>query len=82
MSNKRLTYTDEFGEELQDFGCGVVNIPPVVGRHAGWPILRGPVVQEVGQQLGRPARAIETLVEDGSKHRVRQQSLIPKGKKM
>lgn len=76
--DKRITYTEEFGEELQDFGSGVVNIAPVAGWHARWTILRGPVVEEVGQKLSCPPCAVETLVEDSSKHWIRQQFLILK----
>lgn len=66
-TNKRITYTKEVGEKLQDLGSAVVNIPPVTGRHADWTILWRPVVQEVGQQLCCPSCAIETLVEGSSK---------------
>lgn len=74
--DKRITYTKEVGEELGCLGRGVVNIPPVVGWHAGGAVLRRPVVQEVSQQLGSPSRAVETLVEKSSKHWILQQSLI------
>lgn len=80
-TDKRDTYAKEVGEKLQHFGCGVVSIPPVVGRHARRLILRGPVVQEVGQQLGCPSCAVEALVEGSSKHWICQQSLISKCKK-
>lgn len=75
-TDKRITYAKEAGEKLQGLGCGVVNVPPVVGRHAGRTILWRPVVQEVGQQLGCPPRVGQTLVQSSSKQRVRQQILI------
>ena len=78
--DKRITYAEEVGEGLQDCGCGVESIPPVGGRHAGRTVLRGPVVQEVGEQLGRPSRAVEALVEDGGEERVCQQRLDSKGR--
>lgn len=75
-TDQRITYTKEVGEKLQGSGRGVVNIPPIVGWHAGWTVLWRPVVQEVGQQLGCPPCAVETLVENSSEHWIRQQSLI------
>lgn len=78
--NKRITYTKELGEKIQDLGSAVVNIPPVIGRHAGWTILWRPVVQEVGQQLCCPSCAAETLVEGSSKQCIRQQILISKAR--
>lgn len=74
-TDEGITYTEEVGEELQSLGRGVVHIPPIVGRHAGRPVLRGPVVQEVGQQLGGQSGAVEALVEKSSERRVRQQDL-------
>lgn len=70
-----ITYTKEVGEELQGLGRGVVHVPPIVGRHAGRPVLRGPVVQEVGQQLSGQSGAVEALVENSSERRVLQQDL-------
>lgn len=78
---KRITYAEEFGEKLHDFGSGVVSIPPVVRRHAGWTILWKPVVQEVGQQLACPSRVVDTPVEDNSNHWICQQSLISKARR-
>lgn len=75
-TGKGGTYAEEAGEELQGLGCGVVNVAPVVGGHAGRTLLRRPVVEEVGQQLGRPPRAVETLVEKSGELWIRQQSLI------
>lgn len=55
---EKKTHAQEVGEQLQDVGGGVVNVSPVVGGHAGGAVLRGPVVQEVGELLGRPPRAV------------------------
>lgn len=74
--DRRITYTEDVGEELDCLCRGVVNVPPVVGWHPSGAVLRRPVVQEVGQQLGCPSRAVETLVEKSSKHWILQQSLI------
>lgn len=52
VADEGVTYAKKVGEQLQGLGRGIVNIPPVVGWHAGRPLLRGPIVQEVGQQLG------------------------------
>lgn len=76
--DKRVTHAEEFGKELQDLSGCVVNISPVSGRHAGWTILRGTVVEEVGEVFGCPRWAAETLVEGRSKHGVRQQRLDAK----
>lgn len=81
-TDKIITYTKEIGEKLQDLSSGVVNIPPVIGWHARWTILGRPIVQEVGQLLNGQSCAIEMLVEDSSKHWVRQQSLILKGRQV
>lgn len=80
-ADKRITYTKEVREKLQAFGRGVVKVPPVVGRHSWWTVLRGSVVQEVGQQLSCQPRAVQTLVEKSSKHWIRQQGLIYKERK-
>lgn len=80
-SDKRVTYSKKVGEKLDDLGSGIVNVPPVVGRHAGWSILWRPVVEEVGQLLGRPSCAVERLAEGGGKHWVRQQNLVEKGRR-
>lgn len=80
-TDKRITYTEEFGEKLQALGGGVVNIPPVVGRHPGQAILWRPVVKEVGQLLGRPHCAAELLVDGSGKHWIRKQGLISKARR-
>lgn len=80
-ADDRITYTKEAGEKLQGSSRGVVKVPPVVGRHAWWTVLRGPVVQEAGQQLSRQPRAVQTLVEKSSKHWIHQQGLIYKERK-
>ena len=79
-TDKRITYTEKVGEKLQDPCSGVVSTSPVIGWHAWWTILWRPVVQEVGQQVGCPLCAVETLVEESSKHWIRQQSLISKAR--
>lgn len=80
-TDKRITYTKEVGEKLEDLGSAVVNIPPVIGRHADGTILWRAVVEEVCQQLCCPTRAVETLVKGSSKQWICQQGLISKGKK-
>ena len=75
---KKKTHAQEVGEQLQDVGGGVVNVSPVVGGHAGGAVLRGPVVQEVGELLGRPPRAVEALIQHSGKHRIPQQRLMSK----
>lgn len=74
-TDEGITYTKEVGEELQGLGRGVVHISPIIGRHAGRPVLWGPVVEEVGQQLSGQSGAVEALVENSSERRVRQQDL-------